>query len=143
VATKVLVTGASGNVGSWVVQELRGRGVSIRAFVRDPDRAAEKLGDGVELAAGDFSDTASLHHALEGADHLFLTSADGPQKVEHETTVIDAKAKAVWAAPTPKHPNPNMGRMSLRVSLLAGSRSLRTPSSMSPPPLNRNATIKS
>lgn len=92
--TKVLVTGATGNVGSWVVQELRGRGVSIRAFVRDPDRAAEKLGDGVELAAGDFSDTASLHRALEGADHLFLTSADGPQKVEHENAVIDAAAAA-------------------------------------------------
>ncbi len=92
--TKVLVTGATGNVGSWVVQELRGRGASIRAFVRDPDRAAEKLGDGVELAVGDFSDTASLQHAVEGADHLFLTSADGPQKVEHETAVIDAAAAA-------------------------------------------------
>ncbi len=92
--TKVLVTGATGNVGSWVVQELRGRGASIRAFVRDPDRAAEKLGDGVELAVGDFSDTASLHRALQGADHLFLTSAAGPQIVEHETAVIDAAAAA-------------------------------------------------
>ena len=92
--TKVLVTGATGNVGSRVVQELRGRGAFIRAFVRDPDRAAEKLGDDVELAVGDFSDTASLHRALEGADHLFLSSADGPQMVEHETTVIDAAAAA-------------------------------------------------
>ncbi len=95
--TKVLVTGATGNVGSQVVQELRGRGVSIRAFVRNPDRAAEKLGEGIELAVGDFSDTASLHRALEGVDHLFLTSADSPQKVEHETAVIDAAAAAgVW-----------------------------------------------
>jgi uncharacterized protein YbjT (DUF2867 family) len=68
--------------------------VSIRTFVQDPDRAAEKLGDGVELAAGDFSDTASLHRALESVDHLFLTSADGPQKVEHENAVIDAAAAA-------------------------------------------------
>ena len=92
--TKVLVTGATGNVGSWVVQELRDHGASIRAFVRDPDRAAEKLGDDVELAVGDFSDTSSLHRALEVADHLFLTSADSPQMVEHETAVIEAAAAA-------------------------------------------------
>ena len=91
---RVLVSGATGNVGSRVVQELRGRGVSIRAFVRDPAKAAEKLGDGAELARGDFSDTASLHRALKGVDHLFLTSADGPQKVAHETAVIDAAAAA-------------------------------------------------
>jgi uncharacterized protein YbjT (DUF2867 family) len=93
VMTKVLVTGATGNVGSQVVRELRGHGASIRALVRDPDRAAEKLG-GVELAAGDFSDTASLRRALEGVEHIFLTSADGPQKVEHETAVIDAATAA-------------------------------------------------
>ena len=94
--TKVLVTGATGNVGSRVVQELRDRRVSVRAFVRDPAKAAEKLGDDVELAAGDFSDTASLHRALEGMDCLFLTSADGPHKVEHETALIDAAAAAVY-----------------------------------------------
>ena len=92
--TKVLVTGATGNVGSQVVRELRGHGASIRALVRDPDRAAEKLGGGVELAAGDFSDSASLRRALEGVEHVFLTSADGPQKVEHETTLIDAATAA-------------------------------------------------
>ena len=92
--TKVLVTGATGNVGSRVVQELRGRGVSIRAFVRDPYRAAEKLGDSIELTSGDFSDTESLRRTLEGVDHLFLTSADGPQKVEHESAVIDVAAAA-------------------------------------------------
>jgi uncharacterized protein YbjT (DUF2867 family) len=91
--TKVLVTGATGNVGSQVVRELRGHGASTRALVRDPDRAAEKLG-GVELTAGDFSDSASLRRALEGVEHIFLTSADGPQKVEHETAVIDAATAA-------------------------------------------------
>jgi uncharacterized protein YbjT (DUF2867 family) len=89
----VLVTGATGNVGAHVVEELRGQGVPVRAFVRDPLRAAELLGD-VELAVGDLSDPDSIRRALAGVDRVFLSSADGPQKVEHEAAVIDAAADA-------------------------------------------------
>ncbi len=88
----ILVTGATGSVGSQVVRELRVRDVPVRAFVRDPLKAAEKLGDGVELAIGDYADAASVRLALEGVDRLLLSSADGPEKVGYETTVIDAAA---------------------------------------------------
>jgi uncharacterized protein YbjT (DUF2867 family) len=87
----VLVTGATGNVGSAVVQELLERGVGVRAFVRDP---AVDLPDGAEPAVGDFDDAASIAAALEGVDRVFLSSADGPRKVEHETAVIDAAGRA-------------------------------------------------
>jgi uncharacterized protein YbjT (DUF2867 family) len=85
----VLVTGATGNVGSAVVQELRRLGVAVRAFVRDP---AAELPEGVEPAVGDFDDVASVRAALRGVDRVFVSSADGPRKVEHETNVIDAAA---------------------------------------------------
>jgi uncharacterized protein YbjT (DUF2867 family) len=85
----VLVTGATGNVGSQAVRELQARGVPVRAFVRDPGRLA-----GVELAVGDFSDPESIRRALEGVDRVFLSSADGPDKVAHETAVVDAAAAA-------------------------------------------------
>jgi uncharacterized protein YbjT (DUF2867 family) len=49
----VLVTGATGNVGSSVVRELRGRGIPVRAFVRDP----EKVGD-AHVAVGDLNEAA-------------------------------------------------------------------------------------
>lgn len=88
----VLVTGATGNVGSQVVQELRREGTAVRALVRDAARARERLGDDVELAVGDLSDRASLQRALVGIDRVFLSSADGPQKVAQETAVIDAAA---------------------------------------------------
>src|ERR687894_854426 len=91
--TKVLVTGATGNVGSQAVRELRARGASVRAFVRDPDKATVMLGDGVELAPGDFSDAASLSRALEGVDGVFLACANDPRQVEYETGVIDAAAE--------------------------------------------------
>ncbi len=61
----ILVTGATGNVGSQVVCELRAREVPVRAFVRDPVKG-EALGDGLELAVGDFSETASVRRALQG-----------------------------------------------------------------------------
>ena len=92
--TKVLVTGATGNVGSQVIRELSARGANVRAFVRDPDQAAEKLGEGVELVRGDFSDAASVRRAMEGVDTVFLACANDPRQVEYETRVIDAAGTA-------------------------------------------------
>lgn len=41
---KVLVTGATGNVGSGVVGKLLGHGAGVRAFVRDSGKAAGRPG---------------------------------------------------------------------------------------------------
>ena len=90
----VLVTGATGNVGSSVVPELLQEGEGVRAFVRDPAAARQRLGDQVELTVGDLSDPDSIRRAMEGVDRVFLSSGDGPQKVEHETAVIDVAAEA-------------------------------------------------
>lgn len=90
----ILVTGATGTVGLHVVRELLERGVSVRAFVRGPRRAAGVLGDRVELTTGDLADPASIRAALDGVDRVFLCSANHPQQVEHETNVIDAAAAA-------------------------------------------------
>jgi uncharacterized protein YbjT (DUF2867 family) len=92
--TTVLVTGATGNVGSRVIQELRGRGVPLRAFVRDADRASAVLGPDVDLAIGDFAEPSSLRAALEGVDVLFLACGNLPPQVEYERNVIDAAAQA-------------------------------------------------
>ena len=78
---KILVTGATGNVGSRVVHELRGRGMPVRAFVRDAERAAGMLGEDVELAVGDFGDPASVRAALDGVDGVFLAVPGGPLKL--------------------------------------------------------------
>lgn len=65
----VLVTGATGLVGSAVVRELLARGLRVRAFVR-PGADLTNLGDpprpGVELAQGDVLDRPSVEQALEG-----------------------------------------------------------------------------
>ncbi|MGW6981036.1 SDR family oxidoreductase [Streptomyces sp. NPDC054932] len=90
----VLVTGATGNVGAKVATELRERGIAVRAFVRDPDRAAAVLGGGTETAHGDFAEPASVRRALDGVERMFLLCANDPRQVEYGTNAIDAAAAA-------------------------------------------------
>ncbi len=90
----ILVTAATGNVGSYLVRELREQGLPVRAFVRDPTKAAEQLGDGVDLTVGDFSEPESVRHALEGVDKLFLACPNHPRQVDYETGVVDAAGAA-------------------------------------------------
>ncbi len=92
--TTALVTGATGTVGSAVVGELRERGVTVRAFVRDPGQAGAILSDDVELAVGDFEDPASIRRALADVDGVFLACGNVPGQVRFETTAIDAAAAA-------------------------------------------------
>jgi uncharacterized protein YbjT (DUF2867 family) len=93
-ADMIVVTGATGNAGSEVVRALAARGERVRAFVRDPGRAQQVLGEGVELAVGDFGDPASVRAALEGAGALLLSCADDPRRVGWETADIDAAVAA-------------------------------------------------
>ena len=88
--TSVLVTGAAGNIGSRVVSELRNRGAMVRAFVRDPGRAASCLAQGVEMASGDYDDPASVERALNGMETVLLLAPNHPRQAEWETAVIDA-----------------------------------------------------
>ncbi|WUU18438.1 NAD(P)H-binding protein [Streptomyces sp. NBC_00663] len=73
----ILVTGATGTIGSEVVRQLTARGEKVRALTRDPGRAV--VPDGVEVVRGDFLDQASLEAALAGADAAFLVGVLGPE----------------------------------------------------------------
>nr|WP_197289828.1 NAD(P)H-binding protein [Saccharothrix sp. NRRL B-16348] len=69
VGNKVLVTGATGNVGAQVVRQLVAAGVAPRALSR---RADAGLPDGVEVVRGHHFDPATLAAALVGVDRVFL-----------------------------------------------------------------------
>lgn len=90
----LLVTGATGNVGSAVVRELHERGLPVRAFVRDTAKAAGMFGRGVELVAGDFADAASVRRAMAGVAGVFLSCGNDPRQVDYEIGVIDAAREA-------------------------------------------------
>src|SRR5437868_5506334 len=75
--TLYLVTGATGNVGSRVVERLLARGERPRVVVRDADKARARFGDRVEVVVGDLADTRSLATALAGVDALLLVNSGG------------------------------------------------------------------
>ncbi len=67
---RVLVTGATGNVGRNVVRFLRARGVEVRAVTRDPGRA--RLPGDVEVIEGDMVEPDRLAGVFGDVDAMFL-----------------------------------------------------------------------
>lgn len=68
---KAFVTGATGFVGSHLVEALRRRGDAVTCLVRDPARARALGWTDVELVAGDLDTAAALLRGCEGADVIF------------------------------------------------------------------------
>jgi len=67
---RILVTGATGNIGREVVAQLRATECRIRAVSRTPD--ATNLPDDVEVVPGDLSMPETLDQCLTGVDAMFL-----------------------------------------------------------------------
>ena len=72
----VLVTGATGFVGSAVARALLADGYAVRVLARPASPRRNLEGLGVEVAEGDLDDPASLSQAMEGVRHLFHVAAD-------------------------------------------------------------------
>jgi uncharacterized protein YbjT (DUF2867 family) len=66
----VLVVGATGRIGRFVVDELVRVGAPVRAIARKPDDA--NLPAEVDVVAGDLTEPASLDASLRGADSVFV-----------------------------------------------------------------------
>lgn len=118
---KLLVTGASGQLGRAVIRELLARGVAparIVATTRKPELLAELAAQGIELRAADFDDSASLTQAFAGVQRLLLISTDvldvpGKRLAQHRNAVQAAVAAGVkhvvytsMAQPEPGSPIP-------------------------------------
>jgi nucleoside-diphosphate-sugar epimerase len=72
---KILVTGATGKVGSRLAKRLAQRGDEVRALVRDPARAADLREAKIELAEGDLLKPESLAAAVRGVDAVVHCAA--------------------------------------------------------------------
>jgi len=73
---KVLVTGATGFVGSHVAKELAAQGASLRLLVRRTSNLANLEGLNAETVTGDLTEPESLRTAVRGCEALLHVAAD-------------------------------------------------------------------
>lgn len=88
---KILITGANGNVSTALISSLKNSKQSIRAMVRNPDKANALKAMGVEVVIGDLEVASTLPKAFEGVDSVFLLTSNGPRAPEN-------MSKGLWAA---------------------------------------------
>src|SRR5438067_1784277 len=67
----VLVTGATGFLGSALVTELVKQGQPIRIIARDERKAREQFGDAVTIMRGEITDEAQVQQAVDGATTIY------------------------------------------------------------------------
>lgn len=92
----ILVTGATGHLGSAVVAHLlkKTEAKNIVALARNEEKAAGLKAQGVAVRIGDLDDAASLDRAMEGIEKVLLISTVDPHRYEQHKRVVDAAKKA-------------------------------------------------
>jgi nucleoside-diphosphate-sugar epimerase len=69
--SKYFVTGATGFIGGQVARQLREAGHEVVAIARQPARAQDLVGLGVQVVPGDVTDKESLRAPMTGVDGVF------------------------------------------------------------------------
>ena len=87
-----LVTGASGTIGSLVVQGLAAAGAEVGAFVRTPGK--QSFPAGVKEVVGDLTDVPSMRAALSSVRTLFLLNAVTPDEVTQALVALSLAREA-------------------------------------------------
>jgi nucleoside-diphosphate-sugar epimerase len=68
---RALVTGATGFVGSHLVDALQRRGATVTALARSPDKAASLISQGIRVVAGHLHDETALLQAARDQDVVY------------------------------------------------------------------------
>ncbi|OIK12649.1 SDR family oxidoreductase [Bacillus sp. MUM 13] len=95
---KILVTGATGKLGSKVVESLLKSipASDLAVSVRNPENAEGLRVRGVEIRQGDFDRPETLNTAFSGIDRLLIISADGDNetRIHQHTNAVQAAERA-------------------------------------------------
>ncbi|NQV84487.1 MAG: NAD-dependent epimerase/dehydratase family protein [Rhodospirillales bacterium] len=98
----ILVTGATGFVGSAVVRKLLERGYAVRVLARPMSNRANLDGLEVDIIEGDLLDATTLTPALDGCEGLFHVAADyrlwAPDPAPMFRANVDATRTLILAA---------------------------------------------
>lgn len=97
---KILVTGATGKLGSKVVASLLKQvpASDLAVSVRNPEKAEDLRAQGVDVRHGDFDAPETLDQAFQGIDRILIISTDGDNETrirQHENAVHAAERAGV------------------------------------------------
>lgn len=92
---KHLITGATGDVGSRVVEHLLNRNIRPRVLVRNRAKALSLFGESVDIFVGDLAEPASLRGALKGAEAIYLVNVGPEIPQRDEAAAVLAKEEGV------------------------------------------------
>ncbi len=90
---QVLVAGATGKTGQWVVKRLLHYGVPVRVFSREKDKALRLFGEGVEIITGKIQSASDIARAVCGCDAVI--SALGSSSYSGESSPADVDRDGV------------------------------------------------
>ena len=102
---KILVSGATGNVGTALLSYLDTTENDVRVLTHDESKAQSLRDQGLEVVVGDLSQQDTLGPAVVGVDTVFLLTPPVPEQVSIASNAIKA-AKTVGS-------NPRMVRLSV------------------------------
>ncbi|GAB6930845.1 SDR family oxidoreductase [Paenibacillus sp. JCM 10914] len=94
---KIVVTGATGKLGSLVIQHLLKRmpPSHIIAFVRNLDKATDLMKNGIDVRKGDYNEPETIRNALQDATKLLFISSpdsdDALRVVQHANVIKAAR----------------------------------------------------
>ena len=91
---KILVTGATGNVGSLLIPNLTNLGADVRALTRDESKAQGLKDAGIEVFVGDLEKPETLDAAFRGVDKVLLITPPNPNQVIQTKNGIEAAKRA-------------------------------------------------
>jgi uncharacterized protein YbjT (DUF2867 family) len=90
----ILVTGASGTIGSQVVRHLQALKVPFRGVYHSQAKLDAAKAAGIDGVLADYLDAASLDRAMSGVRRVFVVAPSVPQLQEMEVAVVDAARRA-------------------------------------------------
>ncbi len=92
--TEILVTGATGRIGSLVANRLVALHTTPRVFVRNVEKACSLLAPEVEIVSGDLADEEAVARSLDGIGRVLLVSPVHPEQRHLQGNLVRAAAAA-------------------------------------------------
>ncbi|MFC8527304.1 NAD(P)H-binding protein [Nocardia sp. NPDC057227] len=109
----IVITGATGTIGSELVRVLAGRGAPVRAVSRRPETVRAPAG--VRVVPGDYADPAAMAAAMAGAAAVFVLGVLGPDGADADralvATAVAAGARRIVKLSAIGTGDPTLGRV--------------------------------